>query len=310
MGSVTVLGSHSDQYFLHYDAKFDYSRAKVLASQINTQVLSGALVTVPQGAHPPLTWGSIGDFVQTQDGKTKLPYGYNSVVDVAPNATIQGSGGLGESVMAGAVNLNFSALKGSGTIVAGGGNDSIHLGQKGGSWDVTLGNGNDTISAMNSGNDTIGAGSGKDYINLGSGNDLVRAAGDATVFSGSGNATLFGGHGLNFVGGSGDASVKGGIGGNNTFTAGSGNETLIGGNIGGAGGTNIFTFDNHAAGSAMILDFTSTDMVKLKGYGPNEVANAINHQLAGPTGVTITLSDNTKITFAGVTQLDPKNFTT
>jgi Ca2+-binding RTX toxin-like protein len=129
---------------------------------------------------------------------------------------------------------------------------------------------------------------------------------------GSGAATIFGSTGkLDFVGGSGKASVQGGSLGSNTFEAGSGNETLTGAS---ASSTlphpdDSFTFiKGHTGGTDLIKNFVSGDLVKLEGYGPHEIANALANVKYTPRGATITLSDNTKITFAGVTHLDPKAF--
>jgi len=168
----------------------------------------------------------------------------------------------------------------------------------------------DKINA--SGNDTIHAGSGKALIKLGAGKDDVTTSGDATVLGGSGASTIFGSTGtLDFVGGSGTASVRGGSLGSNTFEAGRGNETLTGAS---ASSTlpdpeDTFTFlKGYAGGPDLINNFISGDIIKLQGYGPTEIASALDNAKYTPQGAKITLSDHTKITFEGVTHLDPKSF--
>ena len=48
--------------------------------------------------------------------------------------------------------------------------------------------------------------------------------------------------------------------------------------------------------------------IKLSGYGANEAANAVAGQISTPNSVTITLSDNTKVTFQNITHLTTGNF--
>jgi len=79
----------------------------------------------------------------------------------------------------------------------------------------------------------------------------------------------------------------------------------------GGAGADQFRFINYQAGGTdLILDFTSKDQVALIGYGKNAVANALKTQTVVGGSVTITLSDNTRITFAGVTSLNSNEFTT
>jgi hypothetical protein len=46
----------------------------------------------------------------------------------------------------------------------------------------------------------------------------------------------------------------------------------------------------------------------LIGYGPNEAANAVAGQTSGANSVSVTLSDNTVITFENITHLTGGNF--
>jgi Ca2+-binding RTX toxin-like protein len=284
-----------------------------LAAQINANIASGSLITVPPDTHPLLPKNTIGEFVQTQDGKVNLPSGYDAVVVTTANATIQGSGGHDQSILVGDGNLTFTALKGSGTIAAGGGDDSILIGAKDkGDWKIDLGNGNDTVRAFGTGNDTINAGAGEDLIKLGAGENVVTTAGEATVLGGSGAATIFGSSGkLDFVGDSGDASVEGGSMGSNIFEAGSGNETLTGASASDTVPNPEDTFlflKGHAGGTDIINNFIAGDVIKLKGYGSDEITNALDNAKYTPQGATITLSDNSKIMFTDVRYLDPKSF--
>jgi hypothetical protein len=74
----------------------------------------------------------------------------------------------------------------------------------------------------------------------------------------------------------------------------------------------MFVFnDGKAGGSALIQGFASgQDTIDLLGYGKNEVAQAVKHQHAVGGNTTITLSDHTTITFAGVSSLSVADFST
>src|SRR4029078_5015236 len=92
--------------------------------------------------------------------------------------------------------------------------------------------------------------------------------------------------------------VIGGAGGD-AIISGTGPETLVGG-----GGANFFDFYSNLGGAAVnavITDFSAIDNVILVGYGAGEAAAAIAGATTTGGSTTITLSDNTKITFTGVT---------
>ena len=84
-----------------------------------------------------------------------------------------------------------------------------------------------------------------------------------------------------------------------TLNAGSGADTLVGG-----GGANIFNFFAALGGAAandVIGDFSAIDTMLLVGYTFGEPATAIAGATTAGGSTTVTLSDNTRITFTGVT---------
>jgi hypothetical protein len=144
--------------------------------------------------------------------------------------------------------------------------------------------------------------------------------GDNFLFGGTGATTLFGG-------GNGDQLIAANSAAAQALHAGAGNETLDGafsrgsdtfyGGTGSAtitagSGTNLFVFtDGQAGGTASIEGFDSVrSHIDLQGYGKNEVANALKSQTVVGGTTTITLSDHTKISFAGVSQLTANDFIT
>lgn len=267
MQTVTVGGAHDQTVTLHYDTAANATLARQIATAISAagKTISAAVDT--DGSPPtPLPPDTIGEFVQTQDGVWSLPSGYKVFVDTAQNSVVFGSGDADESVLSSIGNMSFIATGGSGTVVAGGGDNRIVIPRSdSGDWSINTGHGNDFVLALGSGNDTINPGGGHNAIVLGSGKTWMQSTGDDTVIggsgqetitafpgqgvdpliyggasqlyyigtAGSGGATVYGGTGSDtFFGGSGPDLVHGGTAGNNFLVAGSGSATLFGGGDG------------------------------------------------------------------------------
>ena len=267
MPTVTVAGANSETVTLTFDSIANAALARQLAGAITAGVQAGSIVPADNtnGPPPPLPPGKTGEFIQTQDGLTILPPGYQAFVNTAKEAEVFGSGDVDELVLSSTGDLSFFATGGSGTVVAGGGNNRIDVPSgDSGAWSINTGNGNDLIRAVGGGNDTINAGGGHNAITLGSGNDVLQSTGDDTVnagggqetigvigthndlirgnssqlffVAGGGSVTIFGGSGSDtFFGsqdGKGTAEVHGGTGGDNLLIGGAGNTTLFGGGNG------------------------------------------------------------------------------
>jgi Ca2+-binding RTX toxin-like protein len=86
---------------------------------------------------------------------------------------------------------------------------------------------------------------------------------------------------------------------NDTIVAGTGSETITGG-----AGSDLMSFVKSIVSvtspSDSITNFTSSDAVALYGYGSSAAAAALSAATSAGGNTTITLSDNTKITFVGV----------
>ncbi len=163
------------------------------------------------------------------------------------------------------------------------------------------------------GNNLIYAGDGAATVTGGGNGDQLFAGGSTkqVINAGSGNETLSGvlasGNDL-FKAGSGSDEIDLGAG-RDTVVAGSGSATVNGGTA-----TDVFRFvfqQNSPLRTEVINGFkAATDTVNLVGYQANEGAERppqTRPRAAGST--TITLSDRTQITFAGVTDLKTTNFT-
>ena len=93
--------------------------------------------------------------------------------------------------------------------------------------------------------------------------------------------------------------------GHDVIVAGSGDDTLIAQlsatTLTGGSGSDLFSFVNGDGGSqAMIANFTSKDEVLLSGYGASAANTALQNASTSGGNTTLTLSDNTQITFVGV----------
>jgi serralysin len=236
--------------------------------------------------------------------------------------------GSGDTIAAGTAAA-FVTLAGSGALVSSG------VGSAGASLSVIDHGTSDTIVAgsaftavTTSGGSFVQGGTGQLNFVGGTGpSTIVGGSGDSSVFGGTGMTSLVGGNGgavtyvnttsgglfyagrlgnetidaslskgVNTIYGSGDPSghnlLVGGVG-TDYINAGAGSDTMVGN-----GGANTFFFFKTVVGPSandFISDFSSRDNVLLVGYGPGFTTSTTG----GST--TITLSDNTKITFSGVT---------
>ena len=178
-------------------------------------------------------------------------------------------------------SLTFIASAGSGTVVAGGGDNRLAIsGSAADNWSLNTGSGNDVILALGAVNATIAPGGGKNIIQLGSGHDLVISAGRDSIAGGSGQSTIVATNAtsdfvqgeksdLLFIGGSGGVTILGGTGSDTYFGSAAGpvGDQLIKG--GSAGSNLLFAGD----GAATLVGGGNND--QLFAYGSaNQVLNA------------------------------------
>jgi Ca2+-binding RTX toxin-like protein len=225
---------------------------------------------------------------------------------------------------------------GSGTVTGGDGNNLFFVGSAGGQNDVNSYGNTDTIVA-GQGSTTVST-NGSDPLIFGGTGQLIylgEAPGNPTITGGAGQETLFGGAGQNLTYTDGSSTTTGA----NILAAGAGNETLNAGaaqygvqlaagtgtvdmigshgndvfyggsgaaTMTGNGGADAFIFGNtagHTGGADIITDFSGSDNFVVAGYGTNAAQNALNAATVSGGSTTVTLSDNTTITFIGVANL-------
>jgi Ca2+-binding RTX toxin-like protein len=246
------------------------------------------------------------------------------------------STGSGKSILQLGSGSDFITTTGSDTILAGTGSETVNAIGKN---DVVYGNASQLFFVAGgaatifggSGSDTVFGSTGKDLFEGGSaGNNFLQAgSGPATLFGGGngdqlyaggngaqqlhaagGNETLFGGFASGsdtFYGGSGSDQIFGSNG-KSTFVAGTGSATITAS----PGSMNLFDFmKTLGGGSETVTGLTDPSQVHidLSGYGKNEVKYALAHQTTTDGSVTVTLSDNTTVTFQNIASLSSSNFT-
>ena len=170
---------------------------------------------------------------------------------------------------------------------------------------MTVGAGGALVSAANGNHATVQGGSGVSTLFGGSGGvvDYISSLGGGIFVAGTGGATL------NAAGSSASDTLSGGnVAGNVSMVGGSGDDTFFAGNgsdtMTGNAGSNIFAFfaTTTAGQTDVITDFNANDAVYLIGYSAEQTASALqNVAVVNASGVTLTLSDQTEITFSNLT---------
>lgn len=235
-----------------------------------------------------------------------------ALVSAAAGATVVGGGGAntvgvrGEGILmfGGAGNTTFIGGTGSSTVIGGSGSATLFGGQGGG----LLGGGA-------AGNNIMVAGQQSTTLVGGGGNDVLFAqgSGGAMLVAGSGNTTLQGGASTGtdiFFAGAGNTLIGLGVGSGKVF-AGSSASTVVGG----AGATTYAVLNGHAGGTEQIIGFKlGIDQLALGGFNDGEISRALASVKSNAgnattaASATLTLSDNTRITFMDVTKVDARIF--
>ena len=213
----------------------------------------------------------------------------------AASVTMTGVGGL---FFAGSGTATFLGGSGSSTVVGGSGTDFVSGGAGGGLFGagaaggsvLTAGQQRSVLLGRASGDRLVAVGSGGDVLAAGAGNESLVGAGSSgadVFYAGSGADVITLGSGADMVfAGSGSASVSGGSG-----------AELYGVVNGQAGGTEVI--------SGFKL---GVDRLVLGKFGAGEVARDLAGATVGAGGTTVTLSDGTRVTFAGLAAVDARVF--
>ncbi len=268
-GQTSVTTSGSDASVVGGSAELD-----VTDSGSGTSIAAGtAAAFVTLGGSDALVSGSVGRFAA---GLSVLDSGSGDTIRAGQGFTAVTATG-GSFVRGGAGPLNFVGGTGPSTLVGGSGNATVFggtgltsvVGSAGGAFTYVNTTTGGLFYGAHNGNETIDA-------------SLSKATN--TIYGGldpNGHNLLVGGAGNDFI------------------NAGEGADTLVGG-----GGHNDFFFWSNYGGpnaNHVIGDFSALDTVLLVNYGGGAAGAAIANATTAGGSTTITLSDNTRITFTGVT---------
>jgi hypothetical protein len=291
-GSDALFFSEADGTSVFDSGQGDTIVAGTAATAVTTSgggamVFGGAasVSMLDSGNHDTLI-GSAGPTAATLSGSDALVFseaggasildnGQSDTIVAGTAATAVTAGGSGLVVFGGTGPLSFIGGAGGATIVDGSGTASI----TGGSGGITLYGGADGAI------DYSGTAGGLQY-EAGSGNETLDASGSTT------NDLIYGG-----LDPTGRNSIVGGAG-TDTIVGGAGNDTLVGGS-----GHDLFTFvsaNGAGAPNDLVVNFNGNDTVWLVGYGAAAAAAAVGTAASSDGSTTVTLSDNTTITFAGL----------
>ncbi len=308
-------------------------------------VIDGGDDTISAGAGSISVSGGSGSLLFRAGSGTSTVSGGSgtlTVVGGSGGGLYKGGSTAGNVLTAGSGNTTLLGGSAGDRLDGGAGHTTI-VGSSGGSDTIVGGSGVNQITATNNervfggaGQSTVFAHAGGDNLVVGSGgNDQMDSAGDGnvlfggagadTMFGGTGTSTLVGGSGTAlmvadsgntlFVGGAGQSTVWGGTGtdaiwtgpgemqavesrnGNDTAVLGSGTSTIHGGL-----GQDVYDIINGSGGgNTTIIGFkVGTDVINPIGYGA-----PLSQHVAGLSTV-LTLSDNTTITLADITDFTMK----
>jgi hypothetical protein len=225
-------------------------------------------------------------------------------------------------------------LTGSAALIYGG-SGSLSVLDLGTADTIGAGIGGATVTASGSDVVVVGGGGPLSFVGGMGSATIYGGTGSTTVAGGTGATTLYGGDGgvIDYTGGNGLATyqagsgnetlsgaastanmiLNGGIdpGGRDRLVGGAGNDSLYAGTsadtfTGGAGENQFVFYRDVIAGSSpadVITDFNASDAVYLAGYGADAAEHVVSTAVSSGGSSTITLSDNTRITFLGVSDL-------
>jgi len=246
--------------------------------------------------------------------------GKMTVINGNGASTVDGSNVAGgANTVFGGVGGGFfqsSALPGANLLVAGTGAATLEGSATGTQYnlDPTV---QDQLYANGTASDMLLAGGGSETLSGSgaSGNNLyVGSTGSDLIVAGAGSDTVTAGTGLQTIfGGSGSTTIRQ-TGGSETIIGGSGADTMLPGSgnatvYGGIGADLYDVVAGQAGGTEIIFNFRpGTDLVRLTGYAQGAGATALQTALVTGGSTIVTLSDQSRLVFVGISNLPRSAF--
>jgi Ca2+-binding RTX toxin-like protein len=229
---VTVPGASGTFIPNPYSTPANLGIAQQISSMLFAENANNTLLVQDSDRNPePVPAGFVGEIAVTVagGGSVNVPAGYSVTAienSVTGPVTISGGG----SLFAGNTTITYYGAASPNTVLitVNNGNDLLSM-PDGSTYEIALGNGNDTVYANGSGTVTGGDGANIFYVGSPDGQNEVNSYGNTdTVVAGQGSVTVTssGSDPLVF-GGSGQLVYLGGVPGNPTITGGAGQETLF-----------------------------------------------------------------------------------
>ena len=257
----------------------------------NTIVGGTGINVIVSGGTDLIAANGTDDIALNGPAATVVSGGADTITGGAGSYSVSANANATDSVFLESGKLLFANGDGASTVVGGSGSVTLFGGIGGG-----------VFSGGAAGNNVIVGGPGQ-AVMIGDGNgDVLFSSGNAgdTLVAGSGNESLVGTAGAGndvFFAGSGNDVIDAGSGKDEIF-AGTGNASVFAG----AGKDTFFFVKGQAGGTDTIFDFKpARDHLKLLGYGHGAAKAALAGATVNNGALTLTLPDNTRVTFVGVT---------
>jgi len=262
----------------------------ITGSSTNNVVYGGAgvLNVVDLGTSDVIAAFNASSAAATLGGSGDLYYGGSNSGSVSV-------GGSADSIVAGSGTLTVTAGSGTSSLMAYGGSGTLDFAGGASAATVFGGPGITSITGGSGGTTLFGAANGTAYYTGNSGGLMFAAGGGNETLIASGSSSNFIAAGTDS---SGTNTLVGGSG-NDTFSAGAGTDTMTSGS-----GDNAFAFFAQSTdGKAdVVTNWTTNDSLLLIGYSSAGSASSVVQNATDTSGgLTMTLSDNTTITFSNLT---------
>lgn len=262
------------------------------AQSASVQSAGGDTVVAGAGGTAVTVAGSVGSLIFGSAAMLDVAGGRGADTVVTGTGYSVVHGGSGDMLAWAGGPLSFMGGSGSATVL--GGYASVTVQGSSGAGLYVGGSGGENVLVASLGSATLVGGGNGDLLELANAGANVMVAGAGAETLQAGAAAV----GVNtFWAGSGDDLIVGGVG-ESTFVAGTGNATLVA-----TGGSNLLVvFDGLAGGQIDVTGWNPQfDRLDLEQFGAGAAAQTLASAEVDGGSTVVTLPDETRITFSGIT---------